>query len=94
VLDEIGVDSSAILGSAPQLLSSRVDALNVQLRAVLCCVAVCLQVLDEIGVDLSAILGSAPQRQAAQKQPAQAAAAATGDSELEDLQARLAMLRS
>jgi hypothetical protein len=68
--------------------------MTVQLK--LCCFCdVCSQVLDEIGVDLSAILGAAPQRQAAQKQPAQAAAAAAaGDSELEDLQARLAMLRS
>lgn len=51
------------------------------------------QVLDEIGVDLQAMMGAAPQRQVpAQQQPA--AAAATSDSELESLQARLAMLRS
>jgi hypothetical protein len=53
----------------------------------------CLQVLDEIGVDLQAMMGAAPQRKVpAQQQPA--AAAATSDSELESLQARLAMLRS
>lgn len=50
------------------------------------------QVLDEIGVDLSALMGAAPQRKVAQQQPA--AVAATSDSELQDLQARLAMLRS
>jgi hypothetical protein len=50
-------------------------------------------VLDEIGVDLSALMGAAPQRKVAQQQPA-AAAAATSDSELQDLQARLAMLKS
>jgi hypothetical protein len=50
-----------------------------------------LQVLDEIGVDLSALMGAAPQRKVAQQQPA---AAATSDSELQDLQARLAMLKS
>jgi hypothetical protein len=59
-------------------------------NCVLLCV--CVQVLDEIGVDLSALMGTAPQRKVAQQQPA--AAAATGDSELQDLQARLAMLRS
>lgn len=62
-----------------------------------CCSAHCalfcaVQVLDEIGVDLSAMMGTAPQRKVAQQQPA--AAAATSDSELQDLQARLAMLRS
>jgi hypothetical protein len=52
--------------------------------------------LDEIGVDLSAAMGSAPQRKvaAAQSSKAAAAAAADEDSELQDLAARLAMLRS
>lgn len=50
------------------------------------------QVLDEIGVDLSAAIGTAPQRRVAtaQQQPA----AEAEDSELQDLAARLAMLRS
>lgn len=56
------------------------------------CVRVYVQVLEEVGVDLSAILGAAPQGKVAQQAPA--AAAATSDSELQDLQARLAMLRS
>lgn len=64
------------------------------LGLVVCCVACSplVQVLDEIGVDLSAMMGAAPQRKVAQQQPA--AAAATSDNELQDLQARLAMLRS
>lgn len=52
------------------------------------------QVLDEIGVDLSAVLGSAPQRKAAAAQQQPAAAASSSDSEMQELQARLAMLRS
>jgi hypothetical protein len=50
------------------------------------------QVIDEIGVDLSSMLGAAPQKKVAQTQPA--AAAATPDRELDELQARLAMLRN
>jgi hypothetical protein len=50
------------------------------------------QVLDEIGVDLSAALGAAPTRKAAPPQAA-AAAAEPADGELQNLQARLAMLR-
>jgi hypothetical protein len=57
-----------------------------------CCVLL-LQLLDEIGVDLSAAMGSAPQRTVAAVQSS-TAAAADEDSELQDLAARLAMLRS
>lgn len=52
-----------------------------------------LQVLDEIGVDLTAALGAAPQRKVATAQPAAAAATANENAELQDLAARLAMLR-
>jgi hypothetical protein len=56
---------------------------------------VCLpQLLDEIGVDLSAAMGAAPQRKVAAAQSSKAAAAADEDSELQDLAARLAMLRN
>eukprot|EP00878_Enallax_costatus_P017037 GHUV01017886.1.p2 GENE.GHUV01017886.1~~GHUV01017886.1.p2 ORF type:complete len:194 (+),score=86.59 GHUV01017886.1:149-730(+) len=51
------------------------------------------QVLDEIGVDLSAVLGTAPQKRVAAAQPA-AAGKEAEDSELQDLAARLATLRS
>lgn len=54
-----------------------------------------LQLLDEIGVDLSAAMGSAPQRKVAAAQSSKAAAAAADEeSELQDLAARLAMLRN
>jgi hypothetical protein len=59
------------------------------------CSACLLQLLDEIGVDLSAAMGAAPQRKVAVAQSSKAAAAAADeDSELQDLAARLAMLRN
>lgn len=65
-----------------------------QLAHYLCVCAWLLQLLDEIGVDLSAAMGAAPQRKVAAAQSSKAAAAADGDSELQDLAARLATLRN
>lgn len=57
-----------------------------------CLPLLALQVLDEIGVDLSAAIGNAPQKKVAAAQ--QQAVAEAEDSELQDLAARLAMLRN
>lgn len=78
------------LQPGPVCIGMRMDSTHVWCVAAMCCVCVCLQVLDEIGVDLQAMMGAAPQR----KVPAQQQPVATSDSELQDLQARLAMLRS